>query len=276
MKMKVYSFLSIFSVMLLLLTGCGKQSYVSVSDSRGIQEGAPVIWYEGDAFVGKVSKVKAVDDHFQIFIEFQKNFEKSIRFGVRACPLQDPKISNQPILLLVGGKDASMPILEPGSQIPEISLSELQRMKQLNFWEWFSGAKMGLTIALAALIVILFIICLLKIVAKLVKIAIYLAIIGIVVFYILNLTGDWENYKEEASKYVKEIKVEEIQDWLQKNYSNLKGKIPGVMQNINILEEIRDGMTAPATTEQPQSAVPSQNTDNSQGTDLPQNTEQQK
>lgn len=260
MKTKIYSLLSVLTIVLLLLTGCAKQSYVSVSDSRGIAEGAPVIWYEGDAYVGKVSKVKEADGRFLIYIEFQKNSEKTIRSGVRACPLLEPKISNLPILLLVGGKDASMPVLEPGSQIPEISLDELQRMKQMNFWEWFGGAKMGLTIALAALVLVLSFICLLKVVAKLVKFGLFLAIIAIVVFYFLNLTGDWNQYKDQASKYVKEIKIEEIQDWLQKHYSDLKGNIPGLIQNINI-PKVLEGGTAPATTDQPQNTNQPQNTE---------------
>ena len=247
MKTKIYSLLSVLAVAVLFFVGCSKQSYVSVSDFRGIAEGAPVIWYEGDAYVGKVSKVKEADGRFHIYIEFQKSYEKAIHSGVRACPLVEPKISNQPILLLVGGKDATMPVLEPGSQIPEISLDELQRMKQLNFWEWFGGAKMGLTLVLAAVVVVLCIICLLKVVVKLVKFGLFLAIVAIVVFYFLNLTGDWNKYKEDASKHVKEIKIEEIKDWLQKRYSGLKESIPGAMQNIKLLEGIRNGASVPGT-----------------------------
>ena len=249
MKKKIYEVLSIFAIAILLLTGCKKQSYVSVSDSRGIEEGAPVIWYEGDAYVGKVSKVKAAEGNYLLYIEFQKNYEKTIRSGVRACPLVEPKISPKPILLLVGGKDANMPLLEPGSQIPEISLNELQGMKQMNFWEWFGSAKMGLTIALAVLVLVLGIICILRIVAKLIKFGLVLAIIAIVVFYCLNLSGDWAQYKEHASKYVREINFEEIQDWLQKRYSDLKENIPELMQKINVPKVLESG-SAPANTEQ--------------------------
>ena len=237
MNTKLNLFLSVFAVMLLFLAGCSKQSYVSVSDPRGIEEGAPVIWYEGDAYVGKVSKVKEADGHFQIFIDFQKSYEKSIHAGVKACPLVEPKISNQPILLLVGGKDTTMPILEPGSMIPEISLDELQRMKRPNFWEWFGRAKMGITLFFAALILIMFFLCLLKVVAKLVKCGLFVAIIVIVAFYLFNLSGDWKQYQETASKYVQELKIEEIRDWLQKRYAGIKENLPGIMQNLKIQDE---------------------------------------
>ena len=122
-----------------------------------------------------------------------------------------------------------MPILEPGSMIPEISLDELQRMKWLNFWEWFGGTKMRTTIVLVGLILILCFLCILKVVAKLVKFGLFVAIIVIVAFYLFNLSGDWKQYKEAASKYVQENKIEEIRDWLQTRYSSIKEGIPGVM-----------------------------------------------
>ena len=230
-KIKKYSFLSTFVIMVLLLTGCEKQSYVSVSDTRGIEEGAPVIWYEDDAFVGTVSEVKEIDGQYLIYIEFQENYEESIRSDVKACPLLEPKISDKPILLLVGGKDDTMPLLESGSQIPEISLTEFQRVKLLNFGEWFNAAKMRITLVLIAFMLIFSFICILKIVAKIIKLGLSLAVIAILAIYIFNLSRDWEQYKKQASSYVKEIKNEEIQEWLQKRYFRLKENIPEVMEN---------------------------------------------
>lgn len=214
MKTKSHGLLIVTAIMFLFLIGCKKQSFVSVSDSRGIEEGAPVVWYEGNAYVGKVSEIKAGEGNYLIYIDFQENYEKAIHSGVKACPMIEPKFSQKPILLLVGGKDANMPILEPGSQIPEIALSEVQRTEQMNFWEWFGSSKKDLTIALVVLIFVLGIISILKFVAKIIKFGIVLAIIAIVVFYYFNLSGDWKQYKDQTSNYVKEIKVEEIQDWL--------------------------------------------------------------
>ena len=243
MKLKYYFLLSVFVALFLLLTGCNRQSYVSVGDSRVIAKDAPVIWYEGDAYVGKVAKVKQTDGRYQIYIDFQKSYEKSIHAGVRACPLVEPKISHQPILLLVGGKDDTMPLLEPGSQIPEITLEELQRMKQLNFWEWFGKAKMNSTLVLAGLILVLCVVCLLKIVAKLLKFAILVAILVLVASYVFDLSGDWKQYQEQASQYVKGIKLEEVQEWMQKHYSEWKDKIPGLVQNLKLLnsDSSKDG-----------------------------------
>ena len=247
MKTKINTLLIAIAIMSLFLTGCGKQSFVSVSDTRGLEEGAPVVWYEGNAYVGKVSKIKEAEGNHLIYIEFQKNFEKAIRADVKACPLLEPKYSPKPILLLVGGKDTTMPILEPGSQIPEISLSELQPKEQMNFWKWFGSAKKDSTIALAVLILVLCVICVLKIVAKLIKFVLVLAIIAIVVSYSLNLSGDWKQYKGQTSKYIKEIKIEEIQDWLQKH---VKENIPELMQKFNAPKAPENGNT-PATPEQP-------------------------
>ena len=57
--------------------------------------------------------------------------------------------------MLVGGTDTSLPVLSPGSQIPEMSLAEFQKTKALNFWSWFSSEKMSGTMFVLIVLLII-------------------------------------------------------------------------------------------------------------------------
>ena len=240
MKRKTFyqiSFCSIASLILLVVilaisfSGCSKKrSFVSVSDTRGLTEGAPVIWYDNNAYAGKVFEVKENNGFYFVYIDFQDDVEKNIHAGVKACPVIEKSISSRPVLMLVGGTDASLPALAPGSQIPEMSLAEFQKTKTVNFWSWFSSAKMGGTLVVAILLLIIFVILMLKIVAKLVKIGLVVAIIVILFVYFGDVSSDWNAYKEQFSSMTSAINVEKLEGWVKSNLDQIIKQIPDAIQ----------------------------------------------
>ena len=226
--------LIVFIVILSICTSsCRKQCFVAVPDTRGLCEDSPVIWYDNNAYVGKVSKVKAHDGFYYVYIDFHKDFEKTIRAGVRACPITEKSISARPILMLIGGTDTSLPALSPGSQIPEMSLSEFQKAKALNFWSWFGNAKMGGTMVVSILLFIIAGILTLKVVAKIVKIGLVIAVIVILVTFFGNVSTDWHKYKEQISNMASGINVENLENWVKTHFDQLKSQIPNAMQYFN-------------------------------------------
>ena len=225
--------LIVFVVILSICTSsCRKQCFVSVPDTRGLCEDSPVIWYDNNAYVGKVSKIKARDGLYYVYIDFHKDYEKTIRAGVRACPITEKSISARPILMLVGGTDTSLPALSPGSQIPEMSLSEFQKAKALNFWSWFGDAKMGGTTVVLIILLIIAGILTLKVVTKVVKFGLVIAIFAILTAFFGKVSDDWNSYKEQFSS-VAGIDVESLEDWVKTHFEQLKSQIPNAMQYFN-------------------------------------------
>lgn len=220
-------------VLAICTSSCRKQSFVSVPDTRGLCEDSPVVWYDNNVYVGKVSKVKARDGLYFVYIDFQKDFEKMIRVGVRACPITEKSISARPILMLVGGTDTSLPVLSPGSQIPEMSLAEFQKTKALNFWSWFSSEKMSGTMFVLIVLLIIAGILTLKVVAKIIKIGLVIAIFAILIAFFGKVSTDWKSYQEQFSNVASGINIESLENWVKTHFEQLKSQIPNAIQYFN-------------------------------------------
>lgn len=104
-----------------LLTG-DKGFFVSVANPNGVSKGSPVIWQ--DACVGSVKKLREENGNFTIGFMLASEFKQKIHEDVKACPVKQSD-TKEAVLLLVGGRDESKPLLVDGTQVTGITESEL-------------------------------------------------------------------------------------------------------------------------------------------------------
>ena len=195
MKLKHAVCLAI-TVIATLLAVCGcdfshSDFHVSVSDARGLTKGSPVVWQ--DTYVGEVSDVKQEGGAVRLDVTLQKTYRKNIRAGVKACPLMDKKISEKPVLFLIGGKDAALPLLAKGSQVPEASLNETVAIT--NIWSWVGGSRRSQILVAGCVIAVFAGFIAIKLLAGLLKIAILAGALLLIVFSSKSLRDGWETYK---------------------------------------------------------------------------------
>ena len=212
-----------------LLAWCGGENFVAVADTKGLEPDAPVIWSDGKEkeYVGKVSHVIANDDgNSTIYFNFRqgKDFEDIIREDVRACPILDTRITQTPVLFLVGGTNTTLSCIGRGTEIFEIPL--LPSPPSVNLLKWLLTNKFGITILLIVLVVGLLVCTFVKTVFKLAKYLLIASGIVIVLYYGNKLVSDWKNYKINISEYVGNINHDKIQNWLINEYQNINHKIP--------------------------------------------------
>jgi hypothetical protein len=209
------------SGLFLLLSGCGFSRYdfhVSVSDARGLSKGSPVVWQ--DTYVGEVSDIKQEGGAVRLEVTLQKTYRKTIRSGVKACPILDKKITDKPILFLIGGRDATLPLLAKGSQIPEASLKETTAMT--SFWGWIGGSSRGKLLAIGCAVAVIIGVIALKFLAGLLKIAILVGAILLVVFSSKSLRDSWETYKASWNSA-------EVKQWISdhmKDVEQIRNMLP--------------------------------------------------
>ena len=108
-------------VAIILLTG-DKGYFVNVVNPNGVSKGSPVIWQ--NACVGSVKKLREENGNYTIGFMLASEFKKKIHEDVKACPVKQSN-TKVAVLLLVGGKDESRPLLADGSKVTGITESEL-------------------------------------------------------------------------------------------------------------------------------------------------------
>lgn len=200
-----------------LLSGCGdKECYVMSQDAKGIAPKAPVVWQ--DAYVGSVSSVESEAEWTRVSLDLKKPFDEQIRAGVSARIVDDASISPKPFVLLIGGKDASMPVLADGAQIPEAKPLDEMKAQASGFMGWLKGsAHTGEKAGGIALLVLLGV---LKFVKKLVKLLIKLLILAVIVVTVLVTRDDWKNYQTRAEAALSGAR--ELKNWTVENAGRIK------------------------------------------------------
>lgn len=203
-----------------LLSGCGdKECYVLSQDAKGIAAKAPVVWQ--DAYVGAVSSVEAEAGWTRVSLDMRKPFDEQIRAGVSARIVNDASISPKPFVLLIGGKDASMPVLADGVQIPEAKATDELKDQAAGFMGWLKGSShVGETAGGGLLLVLLVV---LKFVKKLVKLLIKLLILAVIVVTILVTRGDWKSYQARAEAALSGAR--ELKSWTGENAGRIKSAL---------------------------------------------------
>lgn len=218
-------------VAMALLAGCGdKECYVVSKDAKGIVPKAPVVWQ--DAYVGTVSSVEAEAGWTRIALGLKKPFDEQIRAGVSARVVDDASISPQPFVLLVGGKDASMPVLTEGAQIPEAKATDELKDQAAGFMGWLKGSSHVGETAGGGLIVVLLLV--LKFVKKLAKLMIKLLILAVIVVTILVARGDWKRYQARAEAAISGAR--ELKSWTVENAGKVKSALEQASSAVEALK----------------------------------------
>lgn len=204
------------AAMMLLLAGCGEKScYFVTKDSQGLQVGAKVVWY--DAYVGKVDAIEADEGGFRVSVKFSKKFNDQIHDGVAGRIVNDPKISPQAFVLLVGGRDASRPAIEGGEEIPESKPGNAVQEGFSSFVDWLKNSRADELKILGAFLLIVFV--LLKFVSKMFKFILFLGILAAIGYVCVTANIGWSNYKDKLVNI--KATAQEAKDWLQQHGEKL-------------------------------------------------------
>lgn len=204
----------------MLLSGCGdKECYMMSQGAKGIVPKAPIVWQ--DAYVGSVSSVEAESGWTKVALDLKKPFDEQIRAGVSARIVNDASISPKPFVLLIGGKDVTMPVLADGAQIPEAKATDELKDQAAGFMGWLKGSSHVGETAGGGLIVVLLLV--LKFVKKLVKLLIKLLILAVVVVTILVTRGDWKSYQARAEAAISGAR--ELKSWTVENAGKVKAAL---------------------------------------------------
>lgn len=217
--------MSIATVVMLLLAGCGEKKCFFVSqEGKALVPDAPVVWY--DAYVGRVDALEAVAEETKVSFRLNKKFAEEIRDGVAGRVVNDPKISPKAFVLLVGGRDKSRSLVENGAQIPESRATNAISEGFSAFVEWLKGSKRDELVIVGIVLLVLFV--LLKFVAKLIKLAVFVAILCVIVYACLSANIGWDNYKEQLS--TAKAAAQEAGNWLQQYGGKLHDVLNSVLE----------------------------------------------
>lgn len=201
----------------LLLAGCGEKKVFFVSkDGNLLKQGAPVVWY--DAYVGKVDSLEEAEGGIKVSVKFGKKYDDQIHDGVAGRIVNDPKISPNAFVLLIGGKDSSRPALENGVQIPESRPGNALVEGWGAFVDWLKNSRADELKVVGAFLLILFV--LIKFVSKMFKFVLFLGIIAAVGYFCVTTNIDWISYKDRLAN-VKET-AQEARDWLLQHGEKLR------------------------------------------------------
>ena len=225
-------FISILPAIVLgaLFAGCGRQPYLlPVRDGKGIEKGAHVFWDEGGSgavkSVGTVTEIaKGGDASKPVLIKFdlKDEYRGTIRENVAGAILLDPSIAQSAFVLLLGGTGDGKDALKPGVAIQEARSSASAADYASSFFAWLRNARIEELKVIGGVLLVLVI--LLKIVKKMVKFAVFLALLGAIAYGVLSLRGDWAEQKEQFRQGVSSS-LEQATDWAARHADQLRGAL---------------------------------------------------
>lgn len=180
----------------MFLTGCGEKECFFISrDGNGLKPGAQVMW--NNEVVGKVSTVKPVEGGTQVGIAIDKKHANSIHDGVAARVVSDGSVSPQPFVLLIGGQDATRPVLVAGSQIPESRPGNVvpDAVKGVtSFFKWLRDSRPGMLTGIIVILVLLVVMLFYPAALRWVPWAVFLILVALLIFAIVDIRADWNRY----------------------------------------------------------------------------------
>ena len=209
---------ALFSVLLCaLFSGCGRPAYLlPVKDGKGIEKGARVFWDQGGAgakAVGSVTSVgKGGEGEKPVLVRFDlaDEFRGTIRENVAGAVVLDPSVTQSAFVLLLGGTGEGKELLRPGVAIQEAKPAASAAGYATTFFEWIRNARTEELKVLGSLLLVLLV--LLKIVRKVFKTVVMLAIAGAVAWCVLSLRSGWAEQKEQLAQGVSRT-FEQASDW---------------------------------------------------------------
>ncbi len=214
--MKKTLMMIVTAAVMTLVTGCGEKKCFFVSqDGKSLKPGAPVVWY--DAYIGKVDTLEDADGGTKVIVKFGKKYDDQIHDGVAGRIVNDPKISPNAFVLLVGGRDSTRPPLESGAQIPESKSSNVVAEGFGAFVDWLKNSRADDLKILG--VVLLVLLAIIKFVGKLIKLALFLGIIAAISYFCVTANIGWSDYKDKLVN-MKET-AQEAKAWLQQHGEKL-------------------------------------------------------
>ena len=223
-----------------LFAGCGRAPYMlPVRDGKGIEKGAHVFWDAGGEgtvkSVGTVTEVaKGGDAAKPVLIRFdlKDEYRGVIRENVAGAVLLDSSIAQSAFVLLLGGTGDGKEVLKPGVAIQEAKPASSAADYATSFFGWLRNARMG---ELKVLCCVLFgLLILLKIVKSILKLVVFLALLGAIAYGVFSFHGDWTEQKAQFRQGVSST-FEQATDWAARHADQLRG----------VLSEPADGGASP-------------------------------
>ena len=226
------SLLRLLPVLLLcsLLAGCGRPAYLlPVKDGKGVVKGSHVFWDQGGTgaakSVGTVTDVaKSGDADRPVLVRFdlEDEYRGTIRENVAGAVVSDPSVAQSAFVLLLGGVGEGKDPLKPGVAIQEAKPAASAAGYATTFFEWIRNARTEELKVLGSLLLVLVI--LLKIVRKVFKAAVLLAILAALAWCFFSIRGGWEEQKEQLSEGVSKT-FDQAVDWVSRHADELRDQL---------------------------------------------------
>lgn len=211
-------------------SGCRRQPYLlPVRDGKGIEKGAHVFWDEGGSgsakVVGTVTDVaKGGDIEKPVLIRFdlRDDYRGTIRENVAGAVLSDASVAQGTFVLLLGGVGEGMEPLKPGVAIQEARPATSASDIATSFFGWLRNARTEELKVIGGVLLVLAI--LLKIVKRMLKVAVLLALLGAIAYGVLSLRSDWAEQRAQLRQGVSST-FEQATDWVARHADELRGAL---------------------------------------------------
>ena len=188
---------ALFFVSLILfmgfLPGCQKSQpdhYVQVKNAKGILPDAKVIGKGME--IGSVTDVQPFQGRIRVDFELFSKYHESLRQGVKAAVIKDYNDPSQPTLRLLGGDDATCPVLEKYQEIPEASFFDVMSGDTIWEWLWTSHAKWMLTICV---IILTLMIAFVRLIKSSIRFVFFVLLMGVIAWSGYVVHKEWKTYK---------------------------------------------------------------------------------
>jgi len=218
-------------VAVLLFAGCSSDNsdfHTEVGDTRGVTLQSPVVHY--DVVVGRVGKVTAAETGFRLDVMLDKPFRNTLRADASACPSPAGLVMDEAALEIVGGNDASLPLLKKGTLIPEAQ----PRTKFNSVVDWALGspdARNLLYLCGAFVMLLSALVGLFKKLPKIVRLVLFAVLLVALVYGGIGLKNGWSLEQIKSASYEDvQVKVEKLQKFLE-GQTNLLETININLQN---------------------------------------------
>ena len=197
-----------------IFAGCSRSDFsAEVRDTRGVAENAPVIFR--DMRVGYVGKVVPTETGFRLEVTLEKPYRDMMRADLRACPLPEGykslwgDVVREPTLVLIGGVNTSLPLLERGAVVSEVTLREVETKTWLTkLLGNLTHVRIWISLCVGILIIFRFMI---KIAKGVVKLAVAAVLIAALLYGAYRIKADW------LPEWIPMVLSEEVKNWLHDN-----------------------------------------------------------
>lgn len=152
-KRRMWYFLTLCVISILLSSGCGKKQVpqtpdlrVEVADSRGVGPGSPVKWK--GLIIGQVESAEIASGGVTLAVRLDPEFMGKLRSDARARPSSGLASRGGPVLEIYGGTDSRTPLLPAGAQVPEAGMGSVIASVPFSTWVILGSVLLALLLVL--------------------------------------------------------------------------------------------------------------------------------